>query len=64
MEGAYTIGDRIAMLFRGRIIADAPPEEFRHLPDPRVQQFLHGRAHGPLTDGAASDLEQPTAVNP
>jgi len=36
MESAYTIGDRIAMLYRGRIIADAPPAEFRDLPDPRV----------------------------
>jgi phospholipid/cholesterol/gamma-HCH transport system ATP-binding protein len=51
MEGAYTVGDRIAMLYQGKIIADAPPAEFRNLEDPRVQQFLHGRAHGPLTDG-------------
>jgi len=51
MEGAYTVGDRIAMLYQGKIIADAPPDEFRHLTDPRVQQFLHGQAHGPLTDG-------------
>ena len=50
MESAYTIGDRIAMLYKGKIIADAPPAEFRQLPDPRVQQFLHGQAHGPLTD--------------
>jgi phospholipid/cholesterol/gamma-HCH transport system ATP-binding protein len=39
------------MLYQGKIIADAPPDEFRHLSDPRVQQFLHGQAHGPLTDG-------------
>jgi phospholipid/cholesterol/gamma-HCH transport system ATP-binding protein len=51
MEGAFAIGDRIAMLYKGKIIADAPPDEFRHLADPRVQQFLHGQAHGPLTDG-------------
>ena len=51
MEGAYTVGDRIAMLYKGKIIADAPPDEFRQLSDPRVQQFLHGQAHGPLTDG-------------
>ena len=60
MEGAYTVGDRIAMLFRGRIIADAPPAEFRELPDERVQQFLHGEAHGPLTDGEPGEQ---TAVN-
>jgi phospholipid/cholesterol/gamma-HCH transport system ATP-binding protein len=61
MESAYTTGDRIAMIHQGRIIADAPPEEFRHLPDPRVQQFLHGRAHGPLTDG--NDRGEREAVN-
>ncbi|HZF12344.1 MAG TPA: ABC transporter ATP-binding protein [Thermoanaerobaculia bacterium] len=66
MESAYTTGDRIAMLYQGKIIADAPPEEFRHLADPRVQQFLHGRAHGPITDEDAGDTEgagKRTAVN-
>jgi phospholipid/cholesterol/gamma-HCH transport system ATP-binding protein len=65
MEGAYTVGDRIAMLYKGKIIADAPPAEFRNLEDPRVQQFLHGRAHGPLTDGdrdiASTSTKQPAA---
>ncbi|HXO22580.1 MAG TPA: ABC transporter ATP-binding protein [Thermoanaerobaculia bacterium] len=50
MEGAFRIGDRIAMLDRGKIIAVAPPAEFRELADPGVQQFLHGRAEGPLTE--------------
>jgi phospholipid/cholesterol/gamma-HCH transport system ATP-binding protein len=49
MESAFRIGDRIAMLDRGKIIAEAPPEEFRRLDDPRVQQFIHGKADGPLT---------------
>jgi len=52
MESAYRIADRIAMLDRGKIIAVAPPKDFRELPDPRVQQFLHGRAQGPLTEEA------------
>src|SRR5262245_19391969 len=50
MESAFRIGDRIAMLDRGKIIAIAPPEEFRRLDDPRVQQFIHGRAEGPLSE--------------
>lgn len=50
MESAFRIGDRIAMLHRGKIVAAAPPEEFRRLSDPRVQQFIHGRAEGPLSD--------------
>lgn len=53
MESAFRIGDRIAMIHKGRIIASAPPKEFRTLEDPRVQQFIHGRAEGPLSDEAA-----------
>jgi len=50
MESAFRIGDRIAMLHQGKIIAEAPPEEFRRLDDPRVQQFIHGQADGPLSE--------------
>ncbi|MCB1056981.1 MAG: ABC transporter ATP-binding protein [Acidobacteria bacterium] len=49
MVSAFRIGDRIAMIHQGKIIAAAPPEEFRNLTDPRVQQFIEGRADGPLT---------------
>jgi phospholipid/cholesterol/gamma-HCH transport system ATP-binding protein len=49
MQVAFRVADRIAMIDRGRIIATAPPEEFRHLPDARVQQFIRGEAEGPLT---------------
>jgi phospholipid/cholesterol/gamma-HCH transport system ATP-binding protein len=51
MQLAFRIADRIAMLDRGKIIADAPPQEFKELSDPRVQQFIHGEAEGPLTEG-------------
>jgi phospholipid/cholesterol/gamma-HCH transport system ATP-binding protein len=50
MESAFRIGDRIAMIHKGKIVASAPPEEFRRLEDPRVQQFIHGRAEGPLSE--------------
>ncbi len=49
MDLAFRIADRIAMLDRGRIIAEAPPAEFKELADPRVQQFIHGEAEGPLS---------------
>ena len=49
MRSAFRIADRVAMLYQGRIIAIAPPAEFRELADPRVQQFIHGLAEGPLT---------------
>lgn len=50
MTSAFRIADRVGLLYKGRIVALAPPEEFRELDDPRVQQFIHGRAEGPLTD--------------
>ena len=53
MEIAFGISNRVAMLNEGKIIAEAPPEEFRKLQDPRVQQFIHGKADGPLSDAIA-----------
>jgi len=50
MVSAYKVADRIAMLYGGKIIAVGPPEEIRHSPDPVVQQFLQGRAEGPIKD--------------
>ncbi|MEO8277434.1 MAG: ABC transporter ATP-binding protein [Thermoanaerobaculia bacterium] len=50
MDSAFRIAERIAMLHQGKIIAYAPPDEFRASPDPRVQQFIQGLANGPLTD--------------
>ncbi|MBN1939804.1 MAG: ABC transporter ATP-binding protein [Candidatus Aminicenantes bacterium] len=48
MVSANKVADRIAMLYDGRIIAVGTPEEIRHSPDPVVQQFLQGRADGPI----------------
>ncbi len=44
MRSAFRIANRIVMLHRGQIIADAPPDQFRDLPNPLVQQFLEGTA--------------------
>jgi phospholipid/cholesterol/gamma-HCH transport system ATP-binding protein len=53
MASAFRIGDRVAMLYQGKIIAAAPPDEFRRLDDPRIQQFIKGEAEGPLTEEVA-----------
>jgi phospholipid/cholesterol/gamma-HCH transport system ATP-binding protein len=50
MDSAFRIADRLGMLHKGKVIALAPPDEFRRLPDPRVQQFLRREAKGPLTE--------------
>ena len=52
MESAFRIGTRMAMLYQGKIIADATPNEFRKSQDPVVQQFLSGSTEGPILEGS------------
>lgn len=51
MTSAYKIGDRIGMLYEGRILACGTPEEIRTSSDPIVRQFIEGRALGPMSIG-------------
>jgi phospholipid/cholesterol/gamma-HCH transport system ATP-binding protein len=44
MKSAFTISDRIAMVHGGRIICEGTVEEFRNSTDPRVADFIEGRA--------------------
>lgn len=44
MKIAFTISDRVAMVAGGRIIAVGTVEEFQKSTDPRVSDFIHGRA--------------------
>jgi phospholipid/cholesterol/gamma-HCH transport system ATP-binding protein len=48
MTSAYKVGDRIAMLYEGEIIYDGTPEEVRCCGHPVIQQFVEGRAEGPI----------------
>ena len=50
MKVAFKIADRVAMLHEGRIIAQGTPEQFQESKNPIVEQFIEGRAQGPLTD--------------
>ncbi len=50
MTSAYKIADRIAMLYKGKIIAVGTPQEIRDSADPVVHQFITGSARGPITD--------------
>ena len=43
MRSAYTVGDRIAMLYEGRVRQVGTVEEIRHTEDPVVRQFIKGR---------------------
>ena len=48
IQGAYQVGHQISMLHQGRIIASGSPEEIRQSDNEVVQQFLRGRAEGPI----------------
>jgi phospholipid/cholesterol/gamma-HCH transport system ATP-binding protein len=44
MKSAFEISDRMAMVYRGEIIAYGTPDDFRSSSDPRVQDFVSGNA--------------------
>ncbi len=48
MASARKIAHRIAMLYEGRIIWAGPVSEITRSGDERVDQFIHGRAEGPI----------------
>jgi len=50
MKVAFKIADRVAMLYGGAIVEQGSPADFQQSKNPIVQQFIEGRAKGPLTD--------------
>ncbi|MCJ7643995.1 MAG: ABC transporter ATP-binding protein [Candidatus Aminicenantes bacterium] len=50
MVSSYKVADRIAMLYEGRIIEIGTPADIQASSNPIIQQFIHGQAHGPITD--------------
>jgi phospholipid/cholesterol/gamma-HCH transport system ATP-binding protein len=48
MASARKISDRIAMLYGGRIIWAGPTRDIDRSANPYVEQFIHGRAEGPI----------------
>ena len=51
MESAFKIATRMAMLFKGRVIAEDTPEGFKKSSDPVVAQFISGATEGPILEG-------------
>jgi phospholipid/cholesterol/gamma-HCH transport system ATP-binding protein len=51
MVSAYKVGHRIALLHEGQVRALGTPAEIQASPDEVVQQFIHGRAAGPINVG-------------
>lgn len=48
MASAFKVGDRLAMLYQGAIAEVKDKEAFRSSDNPVLQQFIHGRADGPI----------------
>ena len=48
MASARKISNRIAMLYHGKIIWDGPTKDIDRSGNPYVEQFIHGRAQGPI----------------
>lgn len=48
MASARKIADRVAMIYRGKIIWAGPVAEIDDCGEPHVNQFIHGRAEGPI----------------
>ena len=48
MASARKISDRIAMLYGGKIIWQGPTADIDNSGNPYVDQFIHGRAEGPI----------------
>jgi phospholipid/cholesterol/gamma-HCH transport system ATP-binding protein len=49
MKSAYKIGDRLAMLYGGKIVFEGTPDEIMRSRDETIKQFIEGRAEGPIS---------------
>ncbi len=48
LASARKIADRVAMIYQGRIIWQGPVSQIDQSGNPYVDQFIHGRAEGPI----------------
>jgi phospholipid/cholesterol/gamma-HCH transport system ATP-binding protein len=48
MHSAFRIADRMVLLYRGEIIAEGTPDAIQASDDEVVQQFIQGKAEGPI----------------
>ena len=48
IKSAYTVADRIVLLYQGRVMFDGTAEETRHTDDAMMRQFIEGSSRGPI----------------
>ncbi len=56
LHSAYYVGDRLCLLYQGRIYFDGTPEEIQKSEDAVVHQFITASAEGPLTSEPEADV--------
>jgi phospholipid/cholesterol/gamma-HCH transport system ATP-binding protein len=44
----FQVSDKVAMLLKGKVIEEGPPQKLVSSNNPAVQQFLNGRVDGPI----------------
>jgi len=54
MSSVRKIASRVAMIYQGKIIWDGPVSAIDNSGNPYVDQFVHGRAEGPIAAGVKS----------
>lgn len=59
MDSAFRIATRMAMLYRGKIIADGTAAELKQSKDPVVVQFLSGSTEGPILERSKYHMLSP-----
>jgi phospholipid/cholesterol/gamma-HCH transport system ATP-binding protein len=48
LTSAFTVADRVAMLYGGRVIFQGTPDDVRRTTDPLMRQFIEGSSEGPI----------------
>ena len=48
LSSIFTIADRIVMLYKGNVKLLGTPDDFKNSEDGVIQQFINGRANGPM----------------
>lgn len=48
MHSAFKVADKMAFLYQGKFIAEGTPKDFKDSDNAYVQQFVEGRAEGPI----------------
>jgi phospholipid/cholesterol/gamma-HCH transport system ATP-binding protein len=56
IESTFKIADTVAMLYQGKIIAVGTPGEVKSAENPALQQFIQGKAEGPIMDYHVLDM--------